>query len=369
MRTKLALLLCIILSSAARVPGSYRAALPGYTYQFPRDHFSHPEFRTEWWYYTGNVRDVSNRRFGYELTFFRHSVETGKPKGVWDVKDVWMAHLALSDIEGNRFFNFERLNRAGPGLAGADADNAVVWNGNWKAQWTLDPGKQAGFGQQKLTAFAEPFSIDLSLTSGKPPVIHGKDGVSQKSAGAGRASHYVSLTHLRTKGTITLEGKPFSVEGVSWMDHEFFSGSMESNLIGWDWFSLQFEDNTELMLYRLRRKDGSVEPFSSGTWVDATGRSRHLELGDFSLVPGKTWTSAKTKGAYPVEWTLRVPALALDCTIRTRLPQQELAGKFGTSPSYWEGAIEVTGTKAGASVRAAGYLEMTGYAGAVRMGD
>lgn len=207
------------------------------------------------------------------------------------------------------------------------------------------------------------------MTSVKPAVTHGLNGVSQKSAGAGRASHYVSLTRLQTRGTLTLEGKQYAVEGVSWMDHEFFSHSLESNQAGWDWFSLQFEDGTELMLYRLRRKDGTVEPYSSGTYVERNGQTRHLRLSDFQLTPGKTWTSPKSKGEYPVEWGIRVPPLGITLELRTPLASQELVGKSKTAPVYWEGLVDVTGTRKGASLRGRGYLEMTGYAGAVRMGD
>jgi predicted secreted hydrolase len=343
----------------------YRQALPGYTWQFPRDYFNHPEFRTEWWYYTGNLRAQDGRRFGFELTFFRHAVQPHLPPSpnVWDIRDVWMAHLALTDIDGKQFLNTERLNRSGPGLAGVDADRGRIWNGNWSVTWKL-PSRE-----QHLQAVSERFSLDLSLRSTKPPVLHGQNGLSQKSAGVGRASYYVSLTRLLTSGSITLDGKPYQVEGLAWMDHEFFSHSLESNQSGWDWFSLQFNDGTELMLYRLRRKDGTVEPYSSGTFIDANGRAQFLSLNEFQLQPGKLWSSPETKARYPIEWTIRVPGLSLECTVSTRLPAQELTDKSGASPIYWEGAVEAQGTRGGAPIKGAGYLEMTGYAGAVRMGD
>ncbi|MBC7924480.1 MAG: carotenoid 1,2-hydratase [Bryobacteraceae bacterium] len=349
-------------SAGVQEKAPYRLALPGYKYEFPRDHFSHSDYRTEWWYYTGNLRSSEGKRFGFELTFFRHAVEPKLPAGagVWDVRDVWMAHLALSDIDGGRFFNTERMNRSGPGLAGVDAARGLVWNGNWSAQWTSPD-------DQQLKGIGENFQFNLKLHSAKAPAIHGINGVSQKSAGEGRASQYVSLTRLQTKGTVTLEGKEYAVEGASWMDHEFFSHSLESNVTGWDWFSLQFDDGSELMLYRLRRKDGSTEPYSSGTYIDAGGQTRHLKLADYTLQPGKIWSSPRTKAAYPIEWTVSVPTLNISCRISTRLPQQELAGKHGTSPSYWEGAIEIDGTKSGAPLKGRGYLEMTGYAGPVRL--
>jgi predicted secreted hydrolase len=330
----------------------YRLAVPGYRYEFPRDHFNHPEFQTEWWYYTGNLHTADGRRFGFELTFFRQGVdrEAHPAPNVWDVRDVWMAHLALSDIDGGRFFHTERLNRAGGGLAGADQAQARVWNGNWQARW-VD-------ALQELQAVDDRFSFELSLKPLKPPVIHGQAGVSQKGEGLGRASHYISLTRLETRGTVVVDGKRFAVEGTSWMDHEFFTNQLEANLTGWDWFSLQFDDGSELMLFRLRRKDGLADPYSAGTFQDAQGGTVHMAVNDFSVTPGEIWTSPTTGGHYPIEWTIRVPSLGIDSTLTTRLPQQELTGKI----KYWEGAIEITGTKKNRPVRGVGYLEMTGYA-------
>jgi predicted secreted hydrolase len=333
---------------AAHADDGYRLALPNYRFEFPRDHFNHPEFRTEWWYYTGNLRTAEGRRFGFELTFFRQGANLTKKNGsVWDVRDVWMAHLALSDISGGQFLHTERLNRPGPGVAGADQQQARVWNGNWQTQWVLDT--------QKLEAVADRFSFDLLLKSEKPPVIHGRDGVSQKAEGAGKASHYISFTRLDTTGTIVLDGKRFSVEGTSWMDHEFFSHQLEGDQTGWDWFSLQLADHSELMLFRLRRKDGSLDRFSAGTFVDPQGHTRHLAAGDFTVTPGKTWTS------YPVEWTVEVPSIGFKAAIHSPMAQQELTG----GSRYWEGAIDVDGTRLGRPLTGVGYLEMTGYAGPI----
>ena len=343
------------------LPG-YRVSLPGYRYQFPADFYSHPAFRTEWWYYTGNLHSADGvRRFGFELTFFRQGVDRPqRPAAVWDVRDVWLAHLALSDLDGHRFFHTERLNRSGAGIAGAEEGQHRVWNGNWEVKWSGD--------SQQLQAVADQFRFQLSLQPIKPPVVHGADGISQKSAGAGHASNYFSQSRLQTKGTIEVGTEKFQVEGLSWMDHEFFTHQMEASQSGWDWFSLQFDDGSDLMLYRLRRKDGSSDPYSSGTYIDPQGRATHLKLPDATLVPGKVWKSPATGGQYPINWTIRVPSLGLDVALSTRLPQQELTGASKASPAYWEGAIEVTGTKQGHAVKGAGYLEMTGYAGAVNFG-
>src|SRR5580658_4625084 len=220
MKSKRVALLVTLLFCAAGLSAtnSFRSALPGYHYQFPRDHFNHPDFQTEWWYYTGNLKTAEGRRFGFELTFFRVGVgRNEQPAKVWDVRDVWMAHLALSDIDGIRFLSNERFNRSGAGIAGADLAQARIWNGNWQTEWQPD------FKSQTLTAVHEKFSFELTLKTEKPPVIHGVDGVSQKSENAGQASHYISFTRLISTGAIVLDGKKFAVTGLSWMDHEFFT--------------------------------------------------------------------------------------------------------------------------------------------------
>lgn len=360
MRIRAALLLvCFSLEAALTEP--YRMALRGYRYQFPADHFNHPDFRTEWWYYTGNLRDASGRRFGFELTFFRHAVTPEHEKGIWDIRDVWLAHFAVSDIDGNRFYHTERLNRAGPKIAGVDSTARRIWNGNWSVHWTGDT--------QQLQAIADRFQIELTMTSAKQPVIHGADGISQKAPGLGRASHYISLTRLQVRGAVTAGGTSTDVTGTAWMDHEFFTHQLESGQTGWDWFSLQFNDNSELMLFRLRRKDGRADPFSAGTYIDSGGKTRHLGSTDFSLTPGRTWTSPETKGVYPVRWSIGVPSLNIEAEVAARLLQQELAGAKRAVGAYWEGAIEVAGTRQGSPLHGVGYLEMTGYAAPVRLGE
>lgn len=360
MRNKaLSLLLFIALLPAA---AQYQQSLPGYHYEFPRDHFDHPAYRTEWWYYTGNLKAADGRRFGFELTFFRQGADREEQtSGDWNLRDLYLAHLALSDLDGGHFYHTERLNRAGPGLAGASLNLQRVWNGNWRVQWTN--------GQQDLQAITSDFVLNLIMTSRKPPVIHGKDGISQKGSGAGNASHYISFTRLLTSGTIELNGKSYSVEGTSWMDHEFFSSGLDKDEVGWDWLSLQLADNTELMLYRLRHKDGSVDPFSSGTYIDANGKSTYLSVRDFSMTPsGETYTSSVTKAVYPIGWRVTIPSLRLELQLKTPLASQELSSNSSAGLSYWEGAIDISGTRSGAAITGVGYLEMTGYAKPMTLG-
>jgi predicted secreted hydrolase len=348
------LLLVAVLGHADDDPAAaWQLALPGYRYQFPRDHFNHPDYRTEWWYYTGNLTAAGGRRFGFELTFFREGVSRRPDPSPWSVDDLYLAHFAISDLTGGHYEYAERLNRAGPGIAGIEASRETVWNGNWRAT--------IGQNGQQLEAVTKDFVIDLSLSSAKPVVIEGRDGISQKAAGVGHASHYLSFTRLLTAGSIALGGTTYRVTGTSWMDHEFFTSSLAPNESGWDWIGLQFDNNTELMLYRMRRKDGSVDSFSSGTFVDAKGRSTFLSAADFSMQPdGELWTSPQTRGRYPLRWQISVPRFGLACTLTTSLRGQELTSRFG--PSYWEGAIDVAGHQSGTALRGVGYLEMTGYA-------
>lgn len=333
----------------------YRVALPGYAYEFPRDHFSHPDFQTEWWYYTGNLFTAEGRRFGFELTFFRQALGRDGDVSPWNLDDLYFAHLALSDIGAGEFHHSERFNRAGPGLAGASLEQLRVWNGNWQVRWQVD-GKH-------LTAVTERYRLELVLTPRKPPVIHGRGGVSQKAEGKGRASHYVSFTRLEARGRLLLDGVNHEVAGQSWMDHEFFTHQLDAGQTGWDWMSIQFEDGTELMIFQLRRAGDGVDPHSAGTYVAPDGRTRHLTSDEFRLEPGsRRWKR------YPIDWTIHVAPLRLKLRATTPLNQQELTGKRGVPPSYWEGTMDFTGERDGRPVRGVGYLEMTGYEAPVRLG-
>jgi predicted secreted hydrolase len=363
MKSRSACVACMLLFCAAILPAQYRAALPGYRYEFPRDYFDHPDFQTEWWYYTGNVQTANGRRFGFELTFFRHAVDRDPGKrDAWDVRDLYLAHLALSDLDRRAFYQSERVNRTGPGLAGASEAQKRIWNGNWRIDWQGD--------EQKLRAVDDKFEIDLTLHPEKPPIVHGENGVSQKAAGPGRASHYISLTRIGTTGRIRIAGKSYDVSGLSWMDHEFFTHQLEANQVGWDWLSLQLDDRTELMLFRIRRKDGSVDPYSAGTYVDAKGMRTHLRASDFSLQPsGDSWKSGETQAIYPISWKISIPKLSVELETRTPLESQEITGKSSLLPRYWEGAIRLSGRKSSTTLGGVGYLEMTGYDRPFEMGD
>jgi predicted secreted hydrolase len=352
-----------LVSAGAATDTKWDVALPGYRYEFPRDHFNHPGYQTEWWYYTGNVHTEDGRHFGFELTFFRQGVArravTARDASPWDVDDVFLAHLALSDLEGKNFYHTERMNRVGPGLAGADLASRRIWNGNWVV--SFDEAKQGEQPAQQLQAISDDFSLRLTLRPRKPLVINGVDGISRKAGGPGQASHYISYTRLETTGTVELDGRPFTVSGSAWMDHEFFTHQLTPEQVGWDWISIQLTNNEDLMLFRLRRRDGSVDSFSAGTFVDAQGNAHHLSADDFSFAPGTTWESFTTGAHYPVRWSILVLALRLELDVLTPLDAQELVSSRPNWPTYWEGAITVRGIERAQPVDGVGYLEMTGY--------
>lgn len=268
-----------------------------------------------------------------------------------------MAHFALSDINGKRFFFREIINRGYGGKAGAATDRYRVWNEDWSVQ---------GADKTHTIHVSDRSALlDLKLTSLKAPVLHGSNGLSQKAEGEGRASYYYSLTRLATEGDITVAGKRQKVRGLSWMDHEFGSNQLAENQVGWDWFSIQLADNTELMLYIMRRKDGTVDPYSSGTVIAGDGRVRYLDLKDFRINVLERWKSPESGAAYPMKWEVTVPSEDLSLQIVPEFPNQELITKRSTRVTYWEGAVRISGARRGQPLLGAGYVEMTGYSGRV----
>lgn len=337
---------------------AWKPALAGWDYRFPADHGNHPDFKTEWWYFTGNLRTEAGEEFGYQLTFFRQGVrEPGSPAATsrFVVNDVKLAHFAVSEISKTRFRHFQRLARGAFGEAGFDDGERLAWLRDWTCVRT-------GLNAFHLSAKEGGTSIQLDLASTKSPVVHGRLGVSQKSDGEGRASDYYSLTRLETKGRITLDGTDREVSGTSWFDHEWATNQLAEHQKGWDWFSLQFQDGTELMVFQIRTDEDKQDLHSSGTFVFEDGSDLKIGQAGFSLEPTAWWRSDKTGGSYPVEWRLSVRALDLDLEIKPRFRQQELTAE---PFAYWEGAIQASGTRNSKPVEAVGYLEMTGYAGRI----
>lgn len=341
---------------------TYKPALPGRKLSFPEDHFSHPDFKTEWWYYTGHFETAGGRKYGYQVTFFRFGLrdrQTDDKTKPPLFTDLYMAHFALSDKQAKKFFFRERANRGYEGKAGAAVDHYLVWNEDWKVE-----GKG---GNHFIEARDRNIALKLKLTSLKPPVLHGESGLSRKGEGEGRASHYYSLTRLKTEGELEIAGQKEKVSGFSWMDHEFGSNQLREDQVGWDWFSLQLDNQTELMLYVIRRKDGSPDPYSSGTLVLPDGTTRHLKLQEFLVEQKGKWKSPNSDGTYPMGWKIQVSSERISLEILPSFPEQELDTRKSTRVTYWEGAVDVRGSVRQKAVRGLGYVEMTGYAGKLKI--
>ena len=333
---------------------------------FPRDHGQHPRYRLEWWYYTGLLRGAAGERFGYQLTFFRKGLPgaSSGAKSSWQARSLYMAHAALSDLTGGRYYSSGLLSRDGPGLAGAALDAHKVWVMAWRA---APLGKeQTGV---RLTAATPQFELSLTLQSSTPPVLHGKGGLDRKGPAEGQASWYYSLPRLQTQGMLRVGGQTFAVAGTSWMDHEFGTNQLAPNQVGWDWFALRLSNGYDLMLYRLREKGGASSPYSGGSLITPEGTVLPLVLeqgapGTVRLEALRHWESSAGGARYPLEWRLVLPNQKLSLHLKPLLDDQELRPGPGIPFAYWEGAISAQGSHQGQPVSAEGYQELTGYGSA-----
>jgi predicted secreted hydrolase len=336
----------------------FQPAVAGRPYAFPRDDASHPEFATEWWYYTGHLRDDSGRWYGYQLTFFRIGVSPpGAPRASeWAVRNLYFAHLAITD-EARKTYHFrDRISRGALGEAGAKTEAYDVHIGDWRA------GLQGK--THVLKAVEDGFGIELRATPRKPPVINGEGGISRKAEGVGRASYYYSYTRMETAGTLYLDGKPVPVTGDSWFDHEYGSNVLAPNQVGWDWFSIQMDNGTEAMLYLMRTTGGGTDPYSSGTFVDATGKATHLTADDYEIEVLDRWKSRESGAEYPSRWHITVPRFGWDVVVTPSVADQEIRASGPAGVTYWEGSALVKGTVRGVGVSGRAYVELTGYTSA-----
>lgn len=332
--------------------GAFERALTPRPFVFPRDHASHPGFRNEWWYFTGNVFDSRGRHFGFELTFFRIALEGHAPQrdSAWASDQVWVGHFALTDTAKGEFHTAERWSRGALGLAGAEASPLHIWVESWSA--AEDRG-----GVLRLRAQDGDTGIDLELRGLDRIVAQGEDGLDAKGPEPGNASYYYSAPRLAVRGTVrTGNEPPHSVDGAAWMDREWSTSALSPDLAGWDWFALQLDDGRDLMYYRLRRNDGETSRFSGGSVAGEDG-VRQLDADDVALEATRYWRSPGTRVDYPIGWRLRVPALELDVEVEPYLPNQEV----DLSVRYWEGAVRVRGMAGVSPIRGNGYLELAGY--------
>jgi predicted secreted hydrolase len=339
--------------------GFARATAPR-PFALPVDHGPHFEYQTEWWYYTGNLSAADGRRFGFQLTFFRRGFSPGPPPdgpGL-SANQVYFAHFAITDVAARRHVAAERFSRGAGGLAGATGESFAVWLENWRAE-SLNP---AGSKVRLVAHDMETgLSLDLELAATKALVAHGDHGLSPKSDEPGNASYYVGYTRLTARGRLGVSGEA-DVAGEAWFDHEWSTSALGPGAVGWDWFSLQLEDGRELMLFRIRREDGSSDPVSGGTLVEGDGRARRLLRDDTSIDVLDHWTSPRTGARYPSRWAVHVPSQGLDLVVEPWLEDQEMRTSF----VYWEGAVGVGGGVSGRPVLGRGYVELTGYERSMR---
>ncbi len=357
--------LTFFISTSPLFGQEFKRALPGRTFSFPQDHFSHPEFKTEWWYYSGHLYSQDKKSYGYQLTFFRTGLnrEIKNQKSKWTIQDLYFAHLAITDESKKKFGYLEKISRGSLGEAGALPFKAGektfrIWVENWSVE-----GAGTAMQSHSLKAGNKNFGIELMLAPEKKPVIHGQNGISQKAEGEGYASHYYSITRLKTEGKVFLQNKEIPVQGISWMDHEFGSSQLREYQAGWDWFSLQLENGMDLMFYQIRWKDGKVDPYSSGTIVFPDGTNKHLTRKEFQIEVLDRWKSSKSGAVYPAKWKIKVPGDQIELTLSPTVKDQELITKESTLVTYWEGSVKVEGKYQGTSSSGMGYAELTGYAG------
>jgi predicted secreted hydrolase len=346
-----------ILDSNEETASGFLAADGTRQLTFPQDFGAHEEFRTEWWYYTGNLQTPQGRHFGFELTIFRvgllpPTVEL-PTDSEWYDRSVYFAHFAVSDVASERFYAFERYARPGPGLAGAQAEPYHVWIEDWSIQ-------ESAAAVYRLQAAQEQIALELTLSDEMGVVLHGENGYSRKGERVTNASYYYSQPRLRAEGVVEIDGTKYPVSGLAWKDHEFSTSVLDENQIGWDWFSLQFEDGSALMLFQLRERAGGISDASSGTYVSSGGMPQPLHKTDFAIQVLEEWRSPHTRGVYPSAWKMRLDEPACELDVHPWMADQEI---HFPAVTYWEGAVQVEGTCDGNPVRGNGYVELTGYAG------
>jgi predicted secreted hydrolase len=336
----------------------YARAIEPRAFDFPTDHGPHPDFRSEWWYVTGNLTAADGRDFGFQLTIFRSALAPQAPAAAsaWSTNQAYMAHFTVTDVTGRRFHVHERFARGAVGLAGASADPLRVW----LEDWMIEADTAATF-PLRLRAQDDGVALALELVPGKPLVLQGEEGLSRRGPEPGNASYYYSLTRLLATGVLRLGEQTHAVSGAAWLDREWSTAVLPAGLIGWDWFALQLDDGWDLMIYRLRASDGGDAPESDGMLVDPSGTKIPLVWGEDVVVASTgAWSSPIDGATYPSGWRVRVPERGWDLEVAPRIPDQELDVSF----RYWEGAVSVRGTGEGARlIGGRGYVELTGYAG------
>jgi predicted secreted hydrolase len=352
-------------SESEKTADDWRVAGPDFPWSFPRDHWTHRDFQTEWWYFTGNLvsRDEPRRRFGYQFTLFRIGLHPGAAglASDWGTTNLLMGHAAITDKDGGEHRFSEVVYREAPFLAqfNAHPDPTIAWSLGplgTDATWELTR-KGDGFALSMADSAAGT-ALELHAAPTRPMLLQGPAGFSRKSDRPGAASMYFSYTRMDTRGTLLSGDRSFEVEGVSWMDREWSSSTLTGEQIGWDWFGLRLDDGRDLMLFQLRRQDGSPD-YGKGTLRSADGEVRYLSSADWDLSVTATWESPESGVSYPAAWSVELPSERLRLRIEPELSDQENQSSAGIGMTYWEGAVTVHG--ADGARAGEGYVELTGY--------
>jgi predicted secreted hydrolase len=344
----------LVLIEGEAAPVEYARAFEPRAFSFPADHGPHLDYQTEWWYFTGNLENADGDHFGYQLTFFRRglSPQAHDRTSSFATNQVYFAHLAITDVPSRAHHEAERFSRGAADLAGASSVPFQVWLEDWRLESLNEQGSSL-----RLTAVDDDLGLDLTLKSQKPIVLHGFDGLSPKSAEPGNASYYLSYTRLETTGNLIIAGEEIDIRGESWFDHEWSTSALGAEALGWDWFGLQLSDGRDIMLAVIRNADGTIDPVSGGTIVEADGSFRELGVGEFELQVLDRWSSPESGANYPTSWQISIPSADLELTLDPWLEDQEM----NTSFIYWEGAVRITGLSNGLEIVGHGYAELTGY--------
>ena len=338
----------------------FEKAIDPREFTFPHDHGPHKAFKTEWWYYTGNLEDEDSNEFGYQITIFRNGLEpekdSPKPKNnKWQSKQVYMAHFAISDIDNKKFYSFEKYSRDSVALAGAKAEPHQVWLKNWSIK-SFD-NKEGETFPVLITAKEKDIELQLELDPVKPITLQGLNGLSQKTQGLGNASYYYSISKLASVGNIKIKDKTYKVKGYSWLDREWSTSSLGDNLVGWDWFALQLSNDIEIMYYRLRDGEGGSDPHSSGVIIDSEGQSHSFSYKDIKLKEKGYFHSSYSDAKYPINWSMEIPKIDLNINIKSNLKDQEHRNQY----PYYEGSVSINGKFADKKIAGKGYMELVGY--------
>ncbi|MBW4468020.1 MAG: hypothetical protein KME07_21555 [Pegethrix bostrychoides GSE-TBD4-15B] len=352
------------LETATANNAGFEKALTVKDWNFPQDFGAHNGYQTEWWYYTGNLATETGREFGFQLTFFRQAlkpeaevaINAAEPLSGWRGNQIYSAHFTVSDIVERQFYPAERFSRGTLGLAGAEAEPYKVWLEDWSAT-EAEPGGE--LGTVRLLAKTAEVSLDLLVEQRLPPVLQGNRGLSQKGQEPGNASYYYSLVQQPTVGTVTVQGKPYAVTGLTWKDHEYSTSALTAGTVGWDWFSMQFDNGSALMLYLLRHEDGTLEDTSAGIYIAASGETTALSRQDWQVKVLERWKSPQNEALYPAKWQIEIPKLDIALQAEPLMPNQELNVATAT---YWEGAVKFAGQQGESLLNGRGYVELTGYA-------